>query len=323
MMGSAVGLKLAPGMSLTALEHPRAKVASRRVGIRADAPAKINLTLEVLGRRHDGYYDLRSLVIGVDLRDRVRCQSSSIPGITLACSDPTLNNPDNLAVRAARIIAERCDGEPPLRIELQKRIPVGAGLGGGSSDAATTLRLCNSLWRTDLPTTELAAIGAELGSDVPLFFSLPSAMLEGRGERVSPVRLRWSGWVLLILPPVVVSTAEVYRAWRPDDSDGCASGTDRDILRATSAAELSGLLTNHLEPAVFRVCLTLAPLRDELISLGLTSIRVSGSGSAFYCLYDDQEAALRAAKNIQERLSQVATVVAAAPVGESPVFSEE
>ena len=90
-----------------------------------------------------------------------------------------------------------------------------------------------------------------------------------------------------------------------------------------AAAELSGLLTNHLEPAVFRVCPTLAPLRDELISLGLTSIRVSGSGSAFYCLYDDQEPALRAAKNIQERLSQVATVVAAAPVGESPVFSEE
>ena len=310
-------------MSLTTLEHPRAKVASAGRRIHADAPAKINLTLEVLGRRNDGYHDLRSLVIGVDLRDRVRCQPSSIPGIILACSDPTLNNPDNLAVRAARILAERCDRHPAVQIDLEKRIAVGAGLGGGSSDAATTLRLCNSLWRTDLPTTELAAIGAELGSDVPLFFSLPSAVIEGRGERVSPVRLRWSGWILLICPPISVSTAGVYRAFRPHDSDGFPSGTDRNILHAASAVEVSGLLSNHLEPAVFRVCPTVYSLREALTFLDLTSVHVTGSGSALYCLFDDPEPALRAANKIQERWSHVTTVVAAAPVGQGPIFSEE
>jgi 4-diphosphocytidyl-2-C-methyl-D-erythritol kinase len=310
-------------MSLTTLEHPRAKVASAGRRIRADAPAKINLTLEVLGCRDDGFHELRSLVIGVDLADRVRCRTSTVPGISLHCDDPALNNGDNVAVLAARSLAKYCDREPALRIDLQKHIPVGGGLGGGSSDAATTLRLCDFLWETGLDTTELAAIGAELGSDVPLFFSLPSAVIEGRGELVSPVQLRWSGWVLLLCPPIPVSTAEVYRAFRPDDSDGFPSGTDRDILHAASAAELSELLSNHLETAVFRVCPTVYSLREALTSLDLTSVHVTGSGSALYCLFDDPEPALRAANKIQERWSHVTTVVAAAPVGQGPIFYEE
>lgn len=319
-MKGAVSLNFAPGMSLTTLEHPRAKVART---VRADAPAKINLTLEVLGRRDDGYHELRSLVIGVDLADHVHCQTSPVPGISLHCNDPDLNHGENLAARAARALADRCDHEPALRIELQKHIPVGGGLGGGSSDAATTLRLCDVLWETGLNEVELAAIGAELGSDVPLFFSLPSAVIEGRGERVSPVRLRWSGWVLLLCPPISVSTAEVYRVYRPDDSDGCPSGTDRDILHAASAAEVSELLSNHLETAVFRVCPAVYSLREALTFLDLTSVRVTGSGSALYCLFDDPEPALRAANKIQERWSQVTTVVASAPVGQGPIFSEE
>lgn len=310
-------------MSPTTLEKPRAKVASRRAGVRADAPAKINLTLEVLGRRDDGYHELRSLVIGVDLADHILCQISPEPGIRQQCDSPALNNDNNLVVRAARTLAHRCGREPALRIDLQKRIPVGGGLGGGSSDAAATLRLCDSLWKSGLDAAKFAAIGAELGSDVPLFFSLPSAVIEGRGERVSPVRLRWSGWVLLVCPPIPVSTAEVYRAYRAEDSDVFPSGTDRDILQAASAVELSGMLSNHLEPAIFRVCQTLRELRDELCSLDLSSIRITGSGSTLYCLFDDPEPALRAANEIQERWSRVTTVVAAAPVGQGPIYFEE
>jgi len=305
------------------LQNHRAKVASRRAGVRADAPSKINLTLEVLGRREDGYHELRSLVIGVELADHILCQTSPEPGIGLQCNDPTIDHDENLAVRAARALAHRCGLDGALRIELQKRIPVGGGLGGGSSDAATTLRLCNSLWQTGLDENALAAVGAELGSDVPLFFTLPSAIVEGRGERVSPVRLRWSGFVLLVCPPIPVSTAEVYRAFRPDDCNGFPSGAYREILHAASAADLSMLLTNHLEPAVFRVCPTLSGLRDELIGLGLTSIRVTGSGSTFFSLFDDSEPAHRAARKIQEHVSRVTTVVAAAPVGQGPILFEE
>jgi len=319
-MPVSVEFYFAPGMSLTTLEQPRAKVART---IRADAPAKINLTLEVLGGRDDGYHELRSLVIGIELADRVVCQTSPVPGIAFHCDDPTLNHADNLAARAARMLADRCGGEPALRIDLNKRIPVGGGLGGGSSDAATTLRLCDHLWETGLDEVGLAAIGAELGSDVPLFFSLPSAIIEGRGERVTPVRLRWSGWVLLICPPIPVSTARVYSAYRPVDSGGLPSVADLDILHAASATELSGLLSNHLETAVFRVCPTVYSLREALNLLDLTSVHVTGSGSAMYSLFDDPGAALRAADKIRERWSQVTTVVAAAPVGQGPIFSEE
>jgi len=320
MLMTAVSLTIALGMSLTTLEHPRAKVA--RV-VRADAPAKINLTLEVLGRRDDGFHELRSLVIGIDFADEVLCRSSVEPGIALHCDYSSLNHGENLVVRAARSLADYCHRKPTLRIELHKRIPVGAGLGGGSSDAATTLRLCEFLWEIGLDRTELAAIGAELGSDVPLFFSLPSAVIEGRGERVSPIQLQWSGWGLLICPPNPVSTVDVYRAYRPDDSGGFPSNTDRDILHAASAAELSELLTNHLEPAVFRVCPAVYSLREALTILDLNSVHVTGSGSALYCLFDEPESALRAANKIQERWSQVTTVVAAAPVGQGPIFSEE
>ncbi len=298
-------------------------LASRRAGIYSDAPAKINLTLEVLSRRDDGYHDLRSLVIGVDLADRIYCRTSPDPGISVHCNDPALNYADNLAARAARALALRCHREPALRIELQKRIPIGGGLGGGSSNAATTLRLCDSLWQTGLDQTVLASIGAELGSDVPLFFSLPSAVIEGRGERVSRVRLQWSGWVLLICPPIPVSTAEVYRAYRRDDSDGFPCDPDRAILPATSAAELSELLSNHLETAVFRVSPAVYSLREALASLDLTSVHVTGSGSTLYSLFDDPEAARCAANKIQDRWSQVTTVVAAAPMGQGPIFSEE
>ncbi len=311
------------GMSLTTLEYHQAKVASRRAGAAADAPAKINLTLEVLGRRPDGYHDLRSLVIGVDLSDRVSCRITPQSGVVLHCNDPALCNDDNLAVQAARTLAHRCAREPSVSIDLRKRIPVGAGLGGGSSDAATTLRLCNELWQTDLNDRELAALGAEIGSDVPLFFSLPAAFMEGRGELVSPVTPRWSGWVLLVYPGLSISTGEVYRAWRREDSERFSSTALSALVEASTAAELSSLLSNHLEPAVFRVCPALYTLRDELVSLGLTSIRVTGSGSAMYSLFDDQEPAVRAADEIAQRLTHVTTTVAAAPVGQSPVFYEE
>ena len=296
-----------------------------RATIVAAAPAKVNLVLEVTGRRPDGYHALRSVMAPLAFGDRlaVRVVARGRDRLTVRGLDagPAA---ENLVLHAAALLrAQARRPLPPLAFVLGKRIPVAAGLGGGSSDAATTLRLCDFLWETGLDTTELAAIGAELGSDVPLFFSLPSAVIEGRGEQVSPVQLRWSGWVLLLCPPIPVSTAEVYRAFRPDDSAGFPSGTDRDILHATSAAELSELLSNHLETAVFRVCPSIYSLREALTFLDLPSVHVTGSGSALYCLFDDPEPVLRAANKIQERWSHVTTVVAAAPVGQGPIFYEE
>lgn len=282
------------------------------------ACAKINLTLDVLGRRDDGFHELRSLVIGVGLRDTIRCRLGEPIGIRFTCSDPVLTGPSNLVWRAAERLARHAGIAPALDLHLEKSIPVGAGLGGGSSDAATTLRLCNQIWRLGLERDELAAIGAELGSDVPLFFYLPSAVMTGRGERVERVALRWSGWALLVFAGPLVPTAEVYRAFRASDTKDQPRGNDAAICEVGSAKEINALTSNHLESAVLRVSPTVARVYDELQRSGMGPFRVSGAGSALFKLFDEKEAADHAAIMIERLGLGVSMVVAAAPVGEIP-----
>jgi len=269
------------------LESPFRQTSS----LHGSAPAKINLTLDVLGPRGDGYHELRSLVISVGLADRICCTLDREPGVHLHCTDAALRGPDNLAVRAARLLAERCAIVPAIRIDLEKCIPVGGGLGGGSSDAATVLRLCNDLWQAERSASELLAMGATLGSDVSFFFALPSAVLTGRGDRVEPAALRWSGWVLLVFAGPAVSTAKVFRAWRPADSAQFPSAADAQVRSASTAAELSPLLSNHLEPAVFRVSPHVHSVFSELNRTGAGPFRVSGAGSTLFRLLDDKDAA--------------------------------
>ncbi len=300
---------------------PELTMAAHRVT--TTAPAKINLTLDVLGRRDDGFHDLRSLVIGVDLSDRVSCRDCDKPGIDLTCSDHSLVGPENLVFRAVQVFTQHVGRAPAVRIELEKNIPIGAGMGGGSSDAAAMLRLCNELWCAGLDDAALANLGSDLGSDVPLFFSLPSAVITGRGERVEPVALRWSGWVLLVYCGVAVPTTDVYQAWRAADSADLPCGTDGAISEATSAKTLTELLSNHLEPAVFRVAPTVAGVSDRLDRAGVGPMRVTGAGSTLYQLFDEKEAACRAARQVEDLRMSVTASVVAAPVGSASVLSEE
>jgi len=283
------------------------------------ASAKINLTLEILGRRNDGFHDLRSLVIGAGLQDRVSCTSRREPGIELVCDDDSLRSDDNLVVRAARALARHAGVEPSLLVELKKAIPIGAGLGGGSSDAAATLRLCDHLWRTSADLATLEKLGAQLGSDVPWFFSLPSAVMTGRGERVRRVTMAWNGWALLVHPEFPVSTAEVYQAWKPTDGIKQAHVDPDELTRMTSADELNGALINQLEPAVFRVAPGMKELADRLTEVVSGAFRVSGTGSTLFRLFEHQEAARDAAAEIHRLGFNLSTSVVAAPVGESPL----
>ncbi|RME38992.1 MAG: 4-(cytidine 5'-diphospho)-2-C-methyl-D-erythritol kinase, partial [Planctomycetota bacterium] len=178
------------------------------------APAKINLTLAVLGKRPDGYHELRSMVIGVGLYDAVTLAPRAAGAPAVRCDVPELAREDNLAWRAVERLAGREGVDPSaLSLRLDKRIPVGSGMGGGSSDAAAVLRLLNAVGRMGYDRRELAGIGAALGSDVPVFFHLPAARMSGRGERVEPVSMRWSGWVMLVHTGIEVSTRAVYAAW--------------------------------------------------------------------------------------------------------------
>ncbi len=258
----------------------------------ASSPAKINLTLSVLGQRSDGYHDIRSLVVGLDFYDALRFIPDTTHRITLTCTDPCLPTDDrNLVVRAARALLDSTSNECcGVRIDLRKRIPVAAGLGGGSGNAAATLMSLNRLWALDLPERQLIALGAQLGADIPLFFALPSALVSGFGETVTPTRLQWAGWVLLIFGGCPVSTRDVYAAWQPQDCQpDDAHNHNEPLQRATTAAEVAKLCHNDLEPAIFRVAPKVRELVQSVRAAGAPHARITGAGQTVFVLFDDPE----------------------------------
>jgi len=260
-------------------------------GIHVQAPAKVNLYLRVLGTRPDGFHEIRSVAMAVGLFDDVRLTGAPQGQLRLSCRESGLPCDDrNLVIRAARALAEEAGVRAGVDIELHKRVPVAAGLGGGSSDAAATLRGLNQLWGTRLGDAELVRIGAAIGSDVPLFFVLPAARMAGRGENVQRADLRWSGWVLLIFGERPVATAEVYQRWEPT-GDGSTDAREREVVQAPDARAVMAASFNDLEPAVFRVCPEVRTLHERVSSRLDRRVRVSGAGSTLFTLFDDRETA--------------------------------
>src|SRR6266567_3977366 len=182
---------------------PLASMLSERQGdgLWIRTPAKVNLFLEVLGKRPDSYHEIATLMVAVSLFDTLRLAPDAGGDVILRCHHSQLpTGPENLVYRAARLLRERTGCMRGAVIELVKRIPLAAGLAGGSSDAAATLFGLNQLWRLGLTPSELAALGAELGSDIPFFFALPAAWCTGRGEVVEKVALREPLWFVLACP---------------------------------------------------------------------------------------------------------------------------
>lgn len=300
-------------MNATSLQPtpPRATLALH-------TPAKINLTLRVLGKREDSFHELQSLVMGVDLCDHLDCSRAIDGDLNFHCSDKSLDSHDNLVLQAIKIIAQSHHITPAMKIGLTKRIPIGAGLGGGSSDAAATLHLCNELWNLQLNKTELANLGSTIGSDVPLFFSLPSAVIRGRGEIVEPQPLSWKGWVLLVQTGEIVSTPAVYGNWKKEDCAEMFQERLADIPSTRSASVITSLLFNDLESAVFRLYPAVAEIYTQLNSLMSGHFRLTGAGSVFYQLFDHREDAHNTVVTISERLPDVTCTVVAAPVSMHP-----
>ncbi|MCG3127750.1 MAG: 4-diphosphocytidyl-2-C-methyl-D-erythritol kinase [Phycisphaerae bacterium] len=264
----------------------------------ARCPAKINLSLAVLGRRPDGYHEIDSLVARISLCDAMSFALRGDERIVVHCDDAAApSDASNLAARAAEALRA---GRPlpGVEIALHKRIPVAAGLGGGSSNAATALRVLRELWRLDVSDAELARIGATIGSDVPVFLQPAAACrISGRGEVVEPLRLAFAGVVVLILPAIHSSTAAVYAAWSRRDTPGSPAPAPAGQL---SAAELMALARNDLEPAACEVQPRLGELAGALRRRG--PVCMSGSGSAFFRLFDDRRAAERFAHEIRDEL---------------------
>ncbi len=234
------------------------------------APAKINRELRVGGLRPDGYHEIRSRMASIDLADRLTVEPAD--AMELSCDDPSLPaGEDNLVVRAARRLAKHAGRPPHVRLRLEKRVPAGAGLGGGSADAAATLRLLARFWSLDEDESSLAGLAAELGSDVPFFLTGGDADVSGRGEVVTPREDGPAVELVLLVPPFSISTAAVYRAFA-----GRGRLPERLAIEEDSVRYLG---PNDLASAVLGV----EPRMDaylRTVERATLDYAISGSGSA-------------------------------------------
>lgn len=273
------------------------------------APAKINLSLRVLGRRADGFHDLESLMCPVSVFDTLDVTLRAEGGLEFTCDDPTLPlGEDNLVVRAARLFCAACGVEPHARIALKKEIPHGAGLGGGSSDAATTLLALDRLFETKLSREALAAMAADLGSDIPFFIYQSAAMIRGRGERVEPVGFAHALPLLLIKPPFGVPTPWAYSRWKEA----------REIPGISYAAQTFpwGELVNDLERPVFEKHVFLADLKCWLLAQPeAAGALLSGSGATVFAVLRSKEHAALLGERVAEEFGPDLWLCACETVG--------
>jgi 4-diphosphocytidyl-2-C-methyl-D-erythritol kinase len=262
------------------------------------APAKVNLFLEVLAKRSDGYHEIATLMVAVSLTDTLEFKEDASGEIQLTCDQPDLaTGPENLILRAATLLRERTGCKRGATIGLAKRIPVAAGLAGGSTDAAATLAGLNDLWQLGLESSELSRLAGEIGSDVAFFFAMPAAWCTGRGEKVAPLAMPRPVWLVLLCPPFGISTADVYRGVtvpeRPQTGD--------EIRRAVAdgdVAEIGRRLHNRLQPVAETLCPALAAYETRLAEFKTAGHLMSGSGSSLFALCRDY----REAQALAERL---------------------
>ena len=249
--------------------------------LRLSAAAKVNLVLEVLGKRADGYHEIATVMQAVDLSDRLVLEDSD--GLGLTCQAPGVpTGAQNLALRAAIALREAAGCARGARITLDKRIPAAAGLGGGSSDAAAVLLGLNRLWGLRWPLARLEAVAAGLGMDVPFFLRGGAALATGRGERLVPLAGRGLSLVL-VNPRFGVSTAEMYGRVTPElYSDGRRAGTLARALARQGWARVAASLYNGLEPAVAAVHPEIARMHAALVAAGALGAVMSGSGPTVF-----------------------------------------
>jgi 4-diphosphocytidyl-2-C-methyl-D-erythritol kinase len=257
------------------------------------APAKLNLYLEVLGKRSDGFHELETLMVPVQLYDTLRwTPQPNASGVSLsihhAGSDRSakLNTEGNLVTRTAELIAKHAGIEPHGHFQLTKRIPMQAGMGGGSSDAAATLVLANAAWELGLNRAELSTLASELGSDVPYFLQSSSAICRGRGERVESVAGLPRLSFVVVKPRFGLSTPEVYGNLRDSEKQATVADSAARLqnligeLRHGALGKACRLMTNRLEVAAARIAPEIERMKSILARLGCRGQLMTGSGSA-------------------------------------------
>lgn len=263
--------------------------------IQLKAPCKVNYRLDVLRRRPDGYHDLRMIMQRVDLCDTITLGLSDMPGVRVACGSAGVpDGPDNIAWRAADALLQRSDRRSGIDIVIDKKIPVAAGLGGGSSDAATVLMGVNNLLHLGLSEQELMAIGVTLGADVPFFIFERTALAEGIGELLTPLDTVPPAWIVLVNPRVPVSTAWVYQNLEL---------TNRPPVPILSRSfgtvhDLCAVLANDLEAVTIARYPIIREIKERLLHEGAAGSLMSGSGPTVFGVFEDEAAARACADTI-------------------------
>ena len=265
-------------------------------------PAKVNFGLHILGKREDGFHELETLFQMVNWCDEIKIECLS-RGLELVCNQPDIpTDKGNLVIRAAHILQtrypDRCKG---ARIHLNKNIPHGAGLGGGSGNAAGVLLGLNFLWGLKLKREDLILVASELGSDVPFFLFSPCAIGRGRGEILEPVKNSIRFYVLMVYPGFAVPTASVYgnlklKLTKRENNISIL----KNFLLQSEYAQMGASWFNDLEPIVFKQHPWLSEIKKKMLTLGAKGALLSGSGSTVFGIFDNPEIA----KNAYTRLER-------------------
>ncbi len=266
------------------------------------SPAKINPVLEVLGKRPDDYHELKSIVQAIDLCDILYFEPAD--EIFFECTAPALNTPDNLVVRVARLLKEHSSYGGGAKIRLEKRVPWGAGLGGGSSNAAITLLALNNLWDLELSAPDLLSLAAKLGSDVPFFIHGGTALVEGRGEKVTPLPPLKPLWLALVVPPFTgmpEKTARLYSLLEPQHYT-----KGEFISRALESLQKKGeiapsLMFNAFDIVALKAFPGLELYWNALQEVGAESVHLAGSGPVLFTVVEDQRRAEDMATALNKR----------------------
>ncbi|UOF91808.1 4-(cytidine 5'-diphospho)-2-C-methyl-D-erythritol kinase [Fodinisporobacter ferrooxydans] len=259
------------------------------------AKAKINLTLDVKYKRSDGYHEVEMIMQTVDLYDRLVFQERERDEIVLTCNMPYIPLDDrNLVYRAAELIKREFAIHKGIHVHIEKKIPVAAGLAGGSSDAAATLRGLNQLWQLGATYEELENVGASIGSDVPFCIRGGTAVARGRGEILEHLPIQPNFWVILAKLPISVSTAEVYRKLNIQSIADHPSAIGMiHALKSGDIQQISGCLGNVLESVTFEMHPEVAVLKNQFLKFGAPGVLMSGSGPTVFAITDREAKAVR------------------------------
>jgi 4-diphosphocytidyl-2-C-methyl-D-erythritol kinase len=268
------------------------QIIRNRKGLLVRAPAKINLSLLIAGKRPDGFHEIETVMAKVNWYDKILIQRGRKAGVELVCKGPywAPKGRKNLIYQAAELILKSCGEQANLKITLTKNIPAGSGLGSASSDAAATLIGLNQYLKLNLKNRDLAKLAAQLGSDVPFFLNGPLAFCAGKGEKVKKLSKKFNFLALLILPDVSVSTQKVYANYKHDAALYQNLSTQiKEYIPKNRIDLVAKMCANMLQTSCFGLVKALAELKARIESLGIGPLCLTGSGSGMFYIIKNRD----------------------------------